>query len=81
MKKTVDVFIRDRLITSYPVVVTEIDQPTDEDYVDQVKRHMRRHHSRSDIAGKVRRSRHTGVAAGQIGLPARALGLWHQARV
>ena len=44
MKKTVDVFIRDSLIASYPVVLTEIDQPTDEDYVDQVKRHMRRHH-------------------------------------
>ena len=50
MKKTVDVFIRDSLIASYPVAVTEIDRPTDEDYVDQVKRYMRRHHSRSDIA-------------------------------
>jgi nicotinamide riboside kinase len=49
VKKTVDLFIRDRLIASYPVVVTVVERPTDEDYVDQGKRHMQRHHSRSDI--------------------------------
>ena len=29
MRKTVDVFLRDQLVASYPVVVEAIDQPTD----------------------------------------------------
>ena len=49
MRKTVDVFIKDRLIASYPVVVPDGDRPVDGDYIDQVKRHMRRHYSREDI--------------------------------
>ena len=37
MRKTVDVFIKDRLIASYPVVVPDGDRPVDGDYIDQVK--------------------------------------------
>jgi hypothetical protein len=50
VRKTVDVFIRDHLIASYPVVVSEGDRPEDADYIEQVKSHMRRHYSREDIA-------------------------------
>jgi hypothetical protein len=49
VKKTVDVFVQDRLIASYPMVLEEID-PTDEDFVDRIKRYMRRHYSKEDIA-------------------------------
>jgi hypothetical protein len=49
MKKTVDVFVQDRLVASYPVVLEAID-PTEEDFIDSVRRHMRRHYSQEDIA-------------------------------
>jgi hypothetical protein len=37
-------------IASYPVVVTKVDRPTDDDYIDQIKRRMRRLYSRPDMA-------------------------------
>lgn len=40
-QKIVDVFLRDRLVASYPVVLT-LDRPVmDEDFVDRVKEQMR----------------------------------------
>jgi hypothetical protein len=43
MKRTVDVFIRDRLVASYPVVTEELAGPTpnDEHFVQLVKLQMR----------------------------------------
>jgi hypothetical protein len=39
-QKIVDVFLRDRLVASYPVVLT-LDRPVmDEDFVDRVKEQM-----------------------------------------
>jgi hypothetical protein len=49
VKKTVDVFVQDRLIASYPMVLEEIN-PTDEDFIDRIKRYMRRHYSKEDVA-------------------------------
>jgi hypothetical protein len=49
MKKTVDVFLKDRLVASYPVVVREIDRPDDDDYTAEVKRYMHRHYSNREI--------------------------------
>jgi len=50
MRKTVDVFLKDRLVASYPVVVAEIDRPADDDYTASVKRHMRGLYDKGDIA-------------------------------
>lgn len=50
MKKTVDVFLRDRLVASYPVVVGELDRPMDDDYTSLVKSYMRRLYSGREIA-------------------------------
>jgi hypothetical protein len=49
MRKTVDVFLGDRLVASYPVVL-ETDNPTDQDFVDHIRRYMRHHYSKEDIA-------------------------------
>jgi hypothetical protein len=49
MRKTVDVFLGDRLVASYPVVL-EANNPTDQDFVDHIRRYMRRHYSKEDIA-------------------------------
>jgi len=49
MKKTVDVFVKDRLVASYPVVVREIDRPDDHDYTVEVKRYMRRYYADREI--------------------------------
>lgn len=40
-QKIVDVFLRDRLVASYPVVVALDRRIIDEDFVDQVKERMR----------------------------------------
>jgi len=49
MRKTVDVFLRDQSVASYPVVVEAIDQPTDADFIERVKVLMRSYHSADDI--------------------------------
>jgi hypothetical protein len=49
MRKTVDVFLKDKLIASYPVVVERIDQPTDDDFIVRVKERMRSNYSVEDI--------------------------------
>ena len=49
MRKTVDVFLRDQLVASYPVVVEAIDQPTDADFIERVKVLMRSYYSTDDI--------------------------------
>jgi hypothetical protein len=48
MRKTVDVFLRDRCIASYPVVV-DVDRPDDDDYTTEIKRYMNRHYSKREI--------------------------------
>jgi len=50
VRKTVDVFLRDRLVASYPVVAANIDRPMDSDYTAHVRRYMRRYYSSRDIA-------------------------------
>jgi hypothetical protein len=40
-QKIVDVFLRDRLVASYPVVLTLKRRILDEDFVEQVKERMR----------------------------------------
>jgi hypothetical protein len=49
VKKIVDVFLQDRLVASYPVVVEVLD-PTDDDFIEIIKRHMRRQYSEEDTA-------------------------------
>ena len=49
MKKTVDVFLRDELVASYPIVVQAIDRPSDDDFIEQVKELMRSFYSAEDI--------------------------------
>ena len=51
MRKTVDVFLNDRLVGSYPVILNAIDKPTDDDYVATVKEQMKRYYSHEDIEG------------------------------
>ena len=36
MRKTVDVYLKDRLIASYPVVAKAVDRPTDDDFVERI---------------------------------------------
>lgn len=50
MRKTVDVFLGDRLVASYPVVL-EGTNPTDQDYIQHIRRYMRDHYSKAEIAG------------------------------
>jgi hypothetical protein len=45
VKKTVDVFVQDRLIASYPMVLEEID-PTDEDFIEPPLLQQRGHRRR-----------------------------------
>jgi hypothetical protein len=49
MKKTVDVFVQDRLVAPYPVVL-EASDPMEEEFIDRIRRYMRRHYSKEDIA-------------------------------
>jgi hypothetical protein len=49
VRKTVDVFLEDRLVAAYPVVL-EVLNPTDKDFIDHIRRRMRRHYSKEDIA-------------------------------
>ncbi|WP_395711062.1 hypothetical protein [Reyranella sp.] len=51
-RKIVDVFLRDRLVASYPVVLTFDRRVIDEDFVDRVKEQMRvGSFSPDDVAG------------------------------
>jgi hypothetical protein len=52
MRKTVDVFLKDRLIASYPVVVEAIDRPTDDTFIARVKEQMQSRYSREDIESR-----------------------------
>ena len=49
MRKTVDVYLKDRLVASYPVVAMAIDRPTDADFIERIKHQMRRYHRSEDI--------------------------------
>jgi hypothetical protein len=49
MRKTVDVFLRDKLVASYPVVVEAVDRPTDDDLIERVKESMRSYYSDDEI--------------------------------
>src|SRR3979490_2416151 len=49
MRKTVDVYLNDRLVASYPVVVKAIDRPTDNDFVERMKQQMRSYYRSEDI--------------------------------
>jgi hypothetical protein len=49
VKKTVDVFLKDQLVASYPVVVQATDPPTDDDFIQRVKQQMRSYYSSDDI--------------------------------
>jgi NOL1/NOP2/fmu family ribosome biogenesis protein len=49
MRKTVDVYLKDRLIGSYPVVAKAIDRPTDDDFVERIKQQMRAYYRGEDI--------------------------------
>ena len=52
MRKTVDVFLEDRRVASYPVVV-DVDRPDNDDHTHEIERHMRRHyHKREIVAAK-----------------------------
>jgi hypothetical protein len=48
MRKTVDVFLGDRLVASYPVVL-EGTNPTDQDFIEHVRQYMRRHYRKEEI--------------------------------
>jgi hypothetical protein len=42
VKKIVDVFIRDKLVASYPVIVTSPEEPlSDQHFIERVKEQMR----------------------------------------
>jgi hypothetical protein len=49
MRKTVDVYLNDRLISSYPVVAEAIDRPTDDEFIERIKQQMRRYYRSEDI--------------------------------
>ena len=49
MRKTVDVYLKDCLVASYPVVAKAVDRPTDDDFVERIKQQMRRYHRSEDI--------------------------------
>jgi hypothetical protein len=49
MRKTVDVYVRDRLVASYPIVVKALDRPTDDDFIEGIKQQMRRYYCSEDI--------------------------------
>lgn len=49
MRKTVDVFLKDKLVAAYPVIVEAIDRPTDDDFIARVKEQMKSNYSSDDI--------------------------------
>jgi hypothetical protein len=49
VRKTVDIFLKDKLVASYPVVVEAIDRPTDDAFIARVKEQMQNHYSNEDI--------------------------------
>ena len=49
LRKTVDVFLGDRLVASYPVVL-EANNPTDQDFIEHIRRYIRRHYSKDEMA-------------------------------
>jgi hypothetical protein len=59
-RRIVDVFLQDRLVASYPVVLDDRRRPrSDRDFVDHIKRHLRRTGSAFDLSAAkfiVRRS-------------------------
>ena len=48
LRKTVDVFLGDRLVASYPVVLET--NTSDQDFIEHVRQYMRRHYSKDEIA-------------------------------
>jgi hypothetical protein len=44
MRKTVDVYVKDRLIASYPIVMEAAERPTDNDFIESARRQMRRYY-------------------------------------
>ena len=49
MRKTVDVYLKDRLIASYPVMAKAADRPTDDEFVERIKQQMRSYDRNEDI--------------------------------
>jgi hypothetical protein len=49
MRTTVDVYVRDRLVASYPIVAKSVDRPTDDDFIESAKQQMRRYYTSEDI--------------------------------
>jgi hypothetical protein len=49
MSKTVDVYVKDRLVASYPLVAKDIDRPTDDDFIERTKQQMRLYYRSEDI--------------------------------
>jgi hypothetical protein len=49
MRKTVDVYVKDRLVASYPIVVRVVDRPTDDNFIEGIKQQMRRYYRSEDI--------------------------------
>ena len=49
MRKTVDVYLKDRLIASFPVATKAIDRLTDDDFVERTKQQMRAYYGSEDI--------------------------------
>jgi hypothetical protein len=49
MRKTVDVYLKDRLVASYPVLAKAADRPTDDDFVERIKQQMRAYYRSEDV--------------------------------
>ena len=49
VRKTVDVFLKDKKVASYPVIVEGIDRPTDDAFIARVKEQMQSYYSSEDI--------------------------------
>ena len=49
MRKTVDVYVKDHLVASYPIVAEAVDRPTDDDFIECTKQQMRRYYRSEDI--------------------------------
>jgi hypothetical protein len=48
VRKTIDVFLEDRPVASYPIVL-EATNPADLDFIEHVRRYMRRHYRKEEI--------------------------------
>jgi hypothetical protein len=49
MRKTVDVYVKDHLVASYPIVAEAVDRPTDDYFIEYTKQQMRRYYRSEDI--------------------------------